>query len=862
MPDRRFKWLLWLFPASFREDHEREILRVWREEQHDAAAEGRRGVWKQALRDTLRVAPREYVAAVTHNLAIAFRALRKAPAFGITAVLTLGLGIGATAAVFSLLSGVVLRPLPWQHAEAVGLVWAIPPSGNRTWLSAPELEEIRQQIRSFSGVAGFTDVRFAHIGKSQVTEVQGLAVSQNFFRVIGVTLAYGRDFTPDEDHTTAARSVILSHEFWQSQLGGDSQIVGRTIRLTDHDYTVVGIAPASFEWLPPSSVIPGAVDLWVTLEPHLVARDRTLRLLHALARLREGTTFDAATAELNAYGERVRSQFTDVYTGGRWTFAAVSFQADTLSGTRASLYAVFGLVVLVLIMACGNVANLLLARGESRRRDVIVRSALGAGPARLAGELMAEALVLAMLGSIVGLGMAAAVPKLIRFMDPAALPRLDGVTTDWRVGLAILSLILFTSVLFAAFPMMERLRLRSSGALVADRSGIGSPRAIKVGRALVIVQTTLAVAVLVSAVFLADTFQRLQRADVGFDPARVISARIAVFTPPPGRSPAQYFESVVEAIERTPGVEHAAAVSQLPLSGAMLGSTFLGGDASDDRRIDVDLRGVTPGYFGVMGIPVLRGRGLAARDTATTPSVAVVDEAFARALSPDGQVIGRRVRWFRQPQTEIEIVGVVGAVRHRSLEEMPRPTVYRPLPQYPRTSMYVVAKTNADPSPVDRIIAAVATVTPAQPVADVATMEDRIGRAASRARTSVMLAATLAGLAVILAVVGVYGVLSFGVAQRRREFGVRLALGASPASIRRMILRDGFVLTAAGCVFGTVSAWTIVRGARSLLFENTPGDLAPYVVGVLFVAMCSLGAFWIPARRASTINPSVALRQD
>jgi predicted permease len=369
--------------------------------------------------------------------------------------------------------------------------------------------------------------------------------------------------------------------------------------------------------------------------------------------------------------------------------------------------------------------------------------------------------------------------------------------------------------------------------------------------------------VLVSAVFLADTFQRLQHADIGFDPEQIISARVAMFTQAPGRSPEQYFGNVIDAIEQIAGVEQVAAVSQLPLSGAMLGSTFLAGNASDDRRIDVDLRSVTTGYFRLMGIPMLRGRTFDDRDTATTRPIVVVDETFARTLSPDGNVIGQRVRWFRQPETEIEIVGVVGAVRHRSLEETPRPTVYRPLSQYPRTSMYVVVKTNADPiAVVDQMIAAVGAVTPAQPVADVATMEDRIGRATSRARTSVMLAATLAALAVLLAVVGVYGVLSFGVAQRRREFGVPLALGASPMSIRRMILRDGLLLTAAGCAFGVLAAWSIARGASSLLFENSPGDLAPYAVGTLLVVICSMLAFWIPARRASTVSPTVALRQD
>jgi hypothetical protein len=292
----------------------------------------------------------------------------------------------------------------------------------------------------------------------------------------------------------------------------------------------------------------------------------------------------------------------------------------------------------------------------------------------------------------------------------------------------------------------------------------------------------------------------------------------------------------------------------------MLGSTFLARDDSDDRRLDVDLRGVTTDYFAVMGMPVLRGRTFDSRDIATTDPVVVVDDTFARALSPEADVIGHRVRWFRQPETEVEIVGVVGAVRHRGVEERPRPTVYRPLSQYPRTSMYVVAKTHTDPmAVVAQMMAAVGTVTPAQPVADVATMEDRLGRAMSRARTSLMLAATLAALAVLLAVVGVYGVLSFGVAQRRREFGVRLALGASPALIRRMILREGLVLTAAGSALGVLAAWTIVRGAGSLLFENSPNDVALYAVGVACVLICSMSAFWIPARRASTVSPKVAL---
>jgi predicted permease len=861
MSDRRYRWLLWLFPASFREDHQKEILRVWREERRDTVNDGR--VWRTALKDTLRAAPREYVAAIVQNLAIALRTLRQAPAFAITAVLTLGLGTGATAAVFSLVNGIILRPLPWQNPGAVGLVWAIQPSRERTWLSFPELDDIQRQITSFSSVAAFSDIRFAYIGKTEVTEVQSLAVSHEFFRVLGVPPARGRDFTPEEDHRNSSRTVVLSHGFWQSHLGADPSIVGQSIRLNDHQYTVIGIAPEVFEWLPPSTVIPANVDVWVALQPHILAPDRTIRLLHAVARLRDGATFDSATMELNAYGKRVTAEFPAAYTGGQWTFSSVSFKDDVLKGARTPLYAIFALVILVLIIACGNVANLLLARGESRRRDIIIRSALGAGPARLAGELMAEALVLSSLGSVIGLALATTVPRIIYLLDRTALPRLGGVSTDWRVVLAMLCLILLSTLLFALFPMVERLRLRSSNTLIADRSNIRSLRSVKVGRVLVMVQTSLAVTVVVAAFFFADTFRHLQRVAVGFDAERVLTARVALFAPPPGTSAFQYYDSAIAAVERVPGVRRAAAVSHLPLSGAMLGSTFLAGDVSDPSRIDVDLRGITAGYFDAMGISVLQGRPFDRRDTAVTAPVVVVDETFARALSPSGDVLGRRVRWFRQPDTELEIVGVVAAVRHRSIDLPPEPTVYRPITQYARTSMFIIVKSAIDPRAlVQQVAAAIGSVTPVQPVADVATMEERVGRAMARARTSVVLAAILAALAMLLSVVGVYGVLSFGVAQRRREFGVRLALGASPTSIRRMMLRYGLLLTAAGCAIGMFVAWTVVRAASSLLFQTSAADVGPYAIGATFVVVLTTVTLWIPARRAGRQDPTVALREE
>jgi predicted permease len=862
MVDRRFKWLLWLLPAAFREEHGREILRVWRDESSDAVREGRRGVWRRAFTDTLRVAPREYIVTWSHNLVIACRSLRKAPAFALTAILTLGLGTGATAAVFSLISGVVIRPLAWRAPEQVGLLWAVPPIADRTWLSPPEVDDMRHETSSFTAVAAFTDLRFALVRSSATIEVQAVAISHNFLRLLGVPPAIGRDFTADDDHRTAARAVMLSDAFWRTHFGGDPRVVGQTVRLNDDSYTVIGVFPP-FEWLPASSVLPATVDVWVAIEPHLPARDRSVRFVHALARLRGDVTFAAANAELNSYAVRVQQQFATAYTGGQWTFAIVPFQDDVLREARTPLFVLFALVTLVLVMACANVANLLLARGEQRRAELALRASLGAGPARLAGELLAESVVLAAFGSAIGVGFAAVVPRVLRTLDPAALPRLDGVGIDWRVGTLMLALVLLTSIIFAFLPLMERLRLKTSTTPMTVRDGGRSPAAVRLGKQLVIVQTALATMVLIATVFLADTFQRLQRIDIGMDTSGLATARLTVFSVSQGISTTERFENALASVTRLPNVVRAGAVSQLPLSGAMLGSSFLAADRVTPRRMDVDLRGVAGDYFGAAGISLLRGRGFDTRDTAASVAVAVVDETLARMLAIDGDVIGQQIRWSRQPDTAIEIVGVVRGVRHRSVADTPRATVYRPISQYPRSSMYFVVRTAFDPvAMTDRIVSAIAASDPLLAIADVAAMEDRVAKATSRAKTSVMLAATIAGLALVLALVGVYGVLSFGVSHRRREFGIRLAVGATPRRVRTLIVREGLLLSMSGTAMGIVGSWLLVRAAGAILYGSHPSDIVPYVIGTAIVVLCSVVAFWLPARRASAVSPIAALRAE
>jgi putative ABC transport system permease protein len=528
------------------------------------------------------------------------------------------------------------------------------------------------------------------------------------------------------------------------------------------------------------------------------------------------------------------------------------------------LYLVFGLVLLVLLMACSNVANLLLARGEARRAELAIRTALGAGPARLAGELIAEALLLATGGSALGLGFAVVVSNLLRALDPGALPRLDEAGVDFRVALFAGGLILFSATIFVFAPLVERLRLGGVSAAMTSRSVGRTRRSARIGSTLVVVQTALATTVLVTTCFLTITLIRLHSTELGFATESLLTARITL-SPKyvAGADVARFFESATTAVEQVGGVSHAAAITQLPLSGAMLGSTFLVGPGPDARRIDADLRGITPDYFDVTRTPMVQGRTFSDRDAPNTPPVAIVDELFARRLSLDGDVVGRRIHWFRQPGVEIEVVGVVRSVRHRGPADPPRETVYRPHRQYPRNSMFLVVRTRIDPATAaSSIRTAVNSVDPSQPIADVATMAQRLDRSVTRARTSLMLAGTLAGLALALGLIGLYGVLSFGVAQRLREFGVRMSLGASPAAVRRLVLKEGLTLTLAGVAAGVLAAGVVAMLIRTALYGTSFTDVRQYLLGAALVLVSSIAAFWLPARRASAADPMVSLRAE
>jgi putative ABC transport system permease protein len=854
--------LIRLFPADVRHAHGREMEQVLRDQHRDREPGVAAAVrfWLSALRDVLRIAPRQHAEAFGQDVRYACRGLRRAPGFAVVALTAIALGTGATSAVFAVVNSVLVRPLPYADADRIALIWAVTPAGTRTWLSPPEIDDIRERATMLDAVAGLTDLHFALTGSGTPEEVNVVGASANLFPMLGTRPEIGRLLDPSDDVPDAARVAVLSHGLWTRRFGASPAVLDTTITLDGRPYQVIGVLPREFGIVPPSSVFPARVDAWVPLQSHLPSRARDVRFLHALARLRADAAPDAAREQLAAIGPVVSRDFASAYRGQSWVFDLVPMQADVVRSVKPALLILLVTVGFVLLIAAANVATLLLVRGESRRREMAIRIAVGASASRLVRQLLTEGLVLALIGGSMGLAIAALAPPIARSQALASLPRFDDVRLDWRVVVFTCAVSCVTAVLFTLAPAWQRW----SGTESLSRAT--PSRSVRLGRAMAAAEVAFAAMVLVVALMLGRNFARTLAVAPGFEPGQLISARIGLpATYGTGADVSRFFERAVDAMGSMPGVESAAAVSQLPLSGAFLGSTFTSGvDASGQpARIDADLRGVTSRYFETMGVQLIEGRSLTATDSASAPFVAVVDESMAKRLAPGGRAIGRRIRWIRQADKDIEIVGIVRAVRHSSLDHDPRPTVYRPHTQYPRWSMYVVARVAGDPASAARAVSsAVHAVDPTQPVSDVATVEALVRRSLAQPGFGAAGGFTLAALALSLAALGVYGLLAFVVSQRKREMGIRLAVGASRAQILTMILADGARLALLGVAAGLAGAIVLGRWVSSIVPAAGEMDWEIVAGAAAVVTASALLAGWLPARRASRAEPSIVLRSE
>ena len=807
-----------------------------------------------------------------HDLRYALRALLKSPGFTLVAVLTLALGIGANTALFSVVDAALLRPFPYPEADRIVRVFSMVRGGDAS-VSPADFLDWQRMTRSFTGLAATNAVSMASSGEGPAEQIPGLAVTAEFFRILGVAPVLGRSFTDEEETLGRDRAVILSDALWRTRFGSDPRIVGRAIRLDGQAWQVVGVMPRGFRY-------PDDAQMWTPLAwpPELRAM-RGGHYLDVIGRLRPGVTLEVASREMAAVAARIDADNPAVNI--QWTAEARSLRDATVGDVRPALLLLLGAVGFVLLIACVNVANLLLSRGTGRAREHAVRAALGASTARLARGVMAESLWLGVGGSVLGLALAAWGTDAIVAFAPDDIPGIAGARTDlvvlgFAVGLGVL-----TSLLFGVLPAWRATnvwslaqRLREGGAAVGGRHGRRSRQG------LVVAEVALAVVLVVGAGLLLKSFLRLRAVDPGFDARGVLTFDASL---PDAATPAQaqqFYGALLPALRSLPGVRSVGGIFGLPLTDFGYGISLHDVDGRElspqeqESGVVPQIRVVTADYFRTLGITVVRGRVFTDADRHGTTPVAVVSETAARriwgAQDPLGHhlTLGTRLGLGEgHPRIGGEVVGVVQDVRDVSLARDGRPWVYVVHDQVPVSRLSVVMRTDGEPgSLVNPARAALAAVNPDIPMYHVRTMGEWISSSMTRRRFYASLIGIFAALALGLAGVGVYGVLSQAVGERTREIGLRMALGAAPPEVTALVVRQGVAPAAAGVVVGLLLALALTRALTRflapMLFQVKPADLATYGLVTGFIFAVALLAAWIPARRAARVDPLVALRSE
>ena len=810
---------------------------------------------------------------VIKDIRYAARGLTKRPGFTAIALITLALGIGANSAIFSVVNSIVLRPLPYQDSSRLTVLWGNLGASelSETELSAPEFVDVQQQAQSFESVAAYTTQGFNLSGIGEPERIRGALVSASLFPTLKVQPAHGRAFLQEEDQFEHDRVVVLSHALWQRRFGGDTSILNRTITLDGQTVTIVGVMPASFQFPEKDT------ELWrpLAFSPDLLTENnRGSHFLNVVARLRPNIQAAQAQAELNTVTARMSVDHKTTYPRG-FSLAVKSLQEDKVGANlRKALFILLGAVGLVLAVACANVAHLLLANAAARHREIAVRSALGASRRRMVRQFLTESLLLSAIGGVAGLLIAIWGVRLLVALIPKDTPRVEEIALDYRVVIFTIGISVLTGVLFGLFPALQASKADLNESLKeAGRGGVEGPRRLRLRNGLVISEFALALVLLIGAGLLVKSFQRLQVVNPGFEPAKLMTMRLAL---PESKydtlaKSQAFFEQLFQRVEVHPEVESIGAINLLPFGGG-------GGDRSfsiegqqvpeGQPRPDEQVRFVSAGYFKAMQIPLLKGRDLTNHDVASSTPVIIINEATANKFWPGGDALGKRIFFSRREPKMYEIVGIVGNVKHRGLDLEDRPEIYIPAlqPLFAGANippMYLVVRTKGEPDSVTALLRnEVAAIDPDQPLSSVLTMQQRISESVAPRRFNMFLLSLFAGLAVVLASVGIYGIMAFSVTQRTHEIGVRVALGARASDVFRMILRNGFTLAVIGVALGLAIAFATTRLLSSLLFGVSATDPWIFVIDSLLLVGVSLLACYIPARRATKVDPLEALRYE
>jgi putative ABC transport system permease protein len=801
------------------------------------------------------------------DVRLSLRSLLRNPGFSAAAVLTLGLGIGATTIIFSILEAVLLRPWPFPGVERVVVPASVNLATSDRWSVTYADFKDWQEEKIFDGVAIYQTAGVDLNPGAEPVRITTAYVSPDFFRVLGVPMALGRDFREEEFVPDTQRAIILSDPLWRSAFGGDAGVLGRTVRIAGLPFTVAGVMPPGFAW-------PREAVAWTPLrlrlpDPDLLRRDNFI--YSSIARLRLDQPLEPTRARLEALAKRIEQDYPAVRSKVSLTAVPIGEWIVGPDLSRA-LWILLAAVGSVLLIGCVNVANLLLARGSARRHELAVLAALGARRHRIVRQLMVESLLLAAAGGAVGIMLAVWGLTSVTALGPTDVPRLAEARLNLPVAVFGCLASLLTAVLTGIAPALQISSVRPGHAIdTGGRGGTGSRHGSRLRDTLVAVELALSLVLLTGAGLMARSLMRLHHVDAGVDVARLETASLTLpwARYQKGEARAAFYESLIDRLQEVPGVKAAAASSAVPLGGGgfYLGRAFLAeGRPQPPAGPEVDAMWniVTPGYFGTTGTVIKKGRDFTRADVEGALPVAIVNEAFARAMFPNEEALGRRVKSWRDENVLREIVGIVGDVRYFGAADEIRPLFYVPHRQNSWGDMVVTVRagTSGNVSLIPALRAAIAGLDKDLAIGDVRTASQSMADSIARPRFNALLLSSFAFLALVLAAVGLYGIVSYSVVQRTREIGVRIALGASGTDVQRMVLRRTLALLGVGLLAGTAGALAVTRLMAGLLFETGAWDPAAFATGALVLAAVALLAGYLPARRAARLDPMAALRYE
>jgi putative ABC transport system permease protein len=806
------------------------------------------------------------------DLRYGIRSLLKHPGFTAIAVITLALGIGANTAMFSVINAVLLRPLPYHDPDRVVTIWEESPERDLYQLpiSYANYRDWMDQNHVFEQISAYTFTNLNLTGAGEPARLSTVRTSANLFSLVGATPRLGRTFLAEEDKEGGNRVVILGHAFWQSRFGSDPAILGKSLTLNNQSHTVVGVMapnfqfPVGFGYM--GKVLNDPTDLYVPIAASGNEASRGNYSFFALGRLKPGVTIDQARAEMTSIERRLEQQYPDTNTG--IGISLIPTQEQTVKEIRPALLVLLGAVAFMLLIACANIANLLLARAASRQKEIAIRTALGASRLRVLRLLLAESLMLSLAGGLLGLLLAFWGTDALMALAPDNIPRLSEVGVDDRVFGFTLAVSLVTGIFFGLIPAIHASKPDLNEALKeGSRGAMGSSAGKRTRSVLVAVEVALSLVLLIGAGLMIKSFARLQQMSLGFNPENVlaVSLTLSQSSYPEAREQAAFFQETLDRLQSLPGVKSAGATTALPLTLELSGSDFrIEGHPEPEagKEMLIHTRSASPGYFGTLGISLIKGRDFSDRDTSDAPKTAIINNELARTYFSNEDPLGKRIT-FDDGQSWISIVGVIGDVKQLGLDSSAKPEVYFPYLQVSDPSMSLVVRTTSDPlSLVAAVKNQIQTIDKDLPIDQAKTMQQLLAESVSGRRFNMLLLSVFALVALVLAVVGIYGVMSYTVTQRTHEIGIRVAIGAQSRDVFRMVIGQGMILAMIGVAFGLVGAFGLTRLMTTMLFGVEPTDPATFVSIAVLLTIVALVACCIPGRRATKVDPLVALRYE